>query len=56
MTREATVEVVGAGQAGPAVSRCLTARSIDHLLLERGEVAGSRRPERRDSLRLLTPN
>jgi putative flavoprotein involved in K+ transport len=34
----------------------LTDRSIDHVLLERGEVANSWRRERWDSLRLLTPN
>jgi putative flavoprotein involved in K+ transport len=38
------------------VSRCLTEQSIDHLVLERGEVANSWRRERWDSLRLLTPN
>jgi len=38
------------------MSQCLTARSIDHVLLERGEVANSWRTERWDSLRLLTPN
>jgi putative flavoprotein involved in K+ transport len=38
------------------VSRCLTERAIDHLVLERGEVANSWRRERWDSLRLLTPN
>ena len=31
-------------------------RSIDHVVLERGEVANSWRRERWDSLRLLTPN
>ena len=39
-----------------AASRFLTDRSIDHLVLERGEVANSWRRERWDSLRLLTPN
>lgn len=39
-----------------AVSRCLTDRSIDHVVLERGEVAHTWRTERWDSLRLLTPN
>ena len=48
--------VVGAGHAGLAVSRFLSARSVDHLVLERGEVANSWRRERWDSLRLLTPN
>jgi putative flavoprotein involved in K+ transport len=48
--------VIGAGHAGLAASRFLTDRSIDHVLLERGEVANSWRRERWDSLRLLTPN
>jgi putative flavoprotein involved in K+ transport len=38
------------------MSRHLSMRSIDHVLLERGEVANSWRTERWDSLRLLTPN
>ena len=50
------VIVVGAGHAGLAASRCLTERSIDHLVIERGEVANSWRNERWDSLTLLTPN
>ena len=54
--RSATTVVVGAGHAGLAMSRRLTDRSIDHVLLERGEVANSWRTERWDSLRLLTPN
>jgi putative flavoprotein involved in K+ transport len=48
--------VIGAGQAGLAVSRCLTARGIEHIVLERGRVAERWRRERWDSLRLLTPN
>jgi putative flavoprotein involved in K+ transport len=48
--------VIGAGHAGLAASRFLTSRSIDHVVLERGEVANSWRRERWDSLRLLTPN
>lgn len=54
--RKVTTLIIGAGQAGLAMSRELTARSIDHVLLERGEVANSWRTERWDSLRLLTPN
>lgn len=50
------VVVIGAGHAGLAMSRCLAERSIDHVVLERGEVASSWRHERWDSLRLLTPN
>ncbi len=38
------------------MSRCLAQRSIDHVVIERGEVANSWRTERWDSLRLLTPN
>ena len=53
--RFATV-VVGAGHAGLAASRLLSERSIDHIVLARGEVANSWRRERWDSLRLLTPN
>ena len=38
------------------MSRCLAERAIDHVVLERGEVAHTWRTERWDSLRLLTPN
>jgi len=38
------------------MSKCLADRSIDHVVIERGEVANSWRTERWDSLRLLTPN
>jgi len=48
--------VIGAGHAGLAVSRVLTEHSLEHVVLERGEVANSWRSERWDSLRLLTPN
>ncbi len=51
-----TTVIIGAGHAGLAMSRCLTDRSIDHVVLERGEVANSWKTERWDSLRLLTPN
>jgi putative flavoprotein involved in K+ transport len=51
-----TTVVIGAGQSGLAMSRCLEDHSIDHVVLERGEVANSWRTERWDSLRLLTPN
>jgi putative flavoprotein involved in K+ transport len=55
MTRADCV-VIGAGQAGLAMSRCLTDRDVDHVVLERGQVAERWRSERWDSLRLLTPN
>jgi putative flavoprotein involved in K+ transport len=51
-----SVVVIGAGQAGLAMSRVLSDACIDHVVLERGEVANSWRTERWDSLRLLTPN
>jgi putative flavoprotein involved in K+ transport len=54
--RRTTTIVIGAGHAGLAMSRCLAEHGIDHVVLERGEVANSWRTERWDSLRLLTPN
>ena len=51
-----TTVIIGAGHCGLAMSHCLTARSIDHVVLERAEVANSWRTQRWDSLRLLTPN
>jgi putative flavoprotein involved in K+ transport len=47
--------VVGAGQAGLALSYHLTAAGHDHVLLERGRV-GQSWHERWDSLTLLSPN
>ena len=38
------------------MSKHLSDRGIDHVVLDRGEVANSWRTERWDSLRLLTPN
>jgi putative flavoprotein involved in K+ transport len=55
MKRVHTV-VIGAGQAGLAMSRCLRERGIEHVVLERGRIAERWRSERWDSLRLLTPN
>jgi putative flavoprotein involved in K+ transport len=54
--RKTTTVVIGAGHAGLAMSRCLAERAIDHVVIERGEVANSWKTERWDSLRLLTPN
>jgi putative flavoprotein involved in K+ transport len=55
-TETVTTVVIGAGHAGLAASHFLSERSIEHVVLERGEVANSWRRERWDSLRLLTPN
>jgi len=55
MKRTSTV-IIGAGQSGLAMSCALSNRSIDHVILERGQIANSWRTERWDSLRLLSPN
>jgi putative flavoprotein involved in K+ transport len=53
---QSTAVVIGAGHAGLAMSRRLTERCIDHVVLERGQVAHSWRTQRWPTLRLLTPN
>lgn len=50
------VAIIGAGQAGLAMSRCLAERRIDHLVFERGTIGERWRSGTWDSLRLLTPN
>jgi putative flavoprotein involved in K+ transport len=54
--RRTDVAIIGAGPAGLATSACLTARGIDHVVLERGRVGERWRHGSWDSLRLLTPN
>lgn len=54
--RLTTAVIIGAGQSGLAMSWYLTRYGIDHVVLERGDIANSWRTERWDSLRLLTPN
>jgi putative flavoprotein involved in K+ transport len=49
------VAIVGAGQAGLAVSHELTAADIEHVVLERGRVGQTWR-DRWDSFCLVTPN
>ena len=46
--------VVGAGPAGIAMSRELVRRGVDHVVLERDEVASTWRNQRWDSFRLNT--
>ena len=50
------VVIVGAGQAGLAMSRCLGVLGIEHVVLERGGVAERWKTATWDSLRMLTPN
>jgi putative flavoprotein involved in K+ transport len=50
------VVIIGAGQAGLAVSKQLTDAGVDHVVLERGRTAERWTSQRWDSLRLLTPN
>jgi putative flavoprotein involved in K+ transport len=50
------VVIIGAGQAGLAVSKLLTAADVDHVVLERDRTAERWISQRWDSLRLLTPN
>ena len=50
------VVVVGAGQAGLAVSYYLRAFGVEHIVLERGQIGESWRSARWDSFTLVTPN
>jgi len=50
------VAILGAGQAGLAMSQCLASRGIDHVIFERDEIAARWKTTSWDSLRLLTPN
>jgi putative flavoprotein involved in K+ transport len=52
---DAPVVVIGAGQAGLAVSHQLSERGVDHVVLERSRVAQAWR-DRWDSFCLVTPN
>ena len=54
--QQVTTVVIGAGHCGLAMSWHLTRSGVDHVVLERGEIANSWTTERWDSLRLLTPN
>jgi putative flavoprotein involved in K+ transport len=51
-----SVAVIGAGQAGLAMSYCLRQRGIDHVVLERHRVGYEWRERRWDSFCLVTPN
>lgn len=51
-----TTAIVGAGQAGLAISHALSEHGIDHLILEQGTVGHAWKTQRWDSLTTLTPN
>jgi putative flavoprotein involved in K+ transport len=51
-----SVVIVGGGHNGLAMSKRLSDRGVDHVVLERAEVANSWRTQRWDSFTLLTPN
>ena len=48
--------IIGAGHSGLTVSSCLRDLGIEHVILERGDIAQAWRTQRWPSLRLLTPN
>lgn len=52
----ATTVIIGGGHSGLAMSKRLSDRGIDHVVLEQGEVASAWRRQRWDSFTLLTPN
>jgi putative flavoprotein involved in K+ transport len=55
-TRKTNTIVIGAGQAGLAISRELSRRGMTHAVLERGRIGERWISERWESLYLLTPN
>ena len=50
------VVVIGGGQAGLALSYCLTEQGRSHVVLEQDRIVESWRSKRWDSLRLIAPN
>lgn len=48
--------VIGGGQAGLAMSRCLVQENVPHVVLEAKRIGERWRTSSWDSLRLLTPN
>jgi len=56
MAKQVETVIVGAGQAGLAMSYWLTVAGREHVILERGRIAERWRSERWDSLTVLIPN
>lgn len=50
------VIVIGGGQAGLAISHCLKAQGIDHLVFEKNRIGHEWRERRWDNFCLVTPN
>lgn len=55
-SRETSVVVIGAGQAGLSASYLLKRHGIPHVVLEKNRLAHAWRSERWDSFSLVTPN
>ncbi|MEM7593567.1 MAG: MSMEG_0569 family flavin-dependent oxidoreductase [Cyanobacteria bacterium P01_A01_bin.83] len=56
MKKHYSVIVVGGGQAGLSISYCLKSKDIDHLVLEKNQIACSWQDKRWDTFCLVTPN
>lgn len=56
MTQQEDVVIMGAGQAGLALSYYLTQQGRTHVVLERGRIGETWRSQRWDSFTLVTPN
>jgi putative flavoprotein involved in K+ transport len=54
--RSVSTVIIGGGHSGLAMSKRMSERGIDHVVLERSEVATSWRTQRWASFTLLTPN
>ena len=54
--RSVATVIIGGGHSGLAMSKRLTEGGIDHVVLERGDVASSWVDQRWESFTLLTPN
>lgn len=54
--RHISTLIIGAGQAGLAMSHCLNELSEPHVVLERGEIGNSWAQERWDNLTMQSPN
>jgi putative flavoprotein involved in K+ transport len=56
MTKQHSIIVIGAGQAGLSMSYCLKRAGLEHVVLEANRVGHSWQSERWDTFCLVTPN